>query len=503
MPTVASANDMPLRTGPPVDFSRSLEFFQEAAFDEATVCKTLSLSSISDFRTVQWEKLSPDAGPARLWWCVRTFMRGLVANEQESRAICGDDSINSFISLGLLRSSKRDPNALVCPVWLYPCEGFVVASDRTDDPDGDPAFEPGQDVVFPAIYQGTLRFLELLPDSQVGAALDLCGGSGIGALRLSRTAQTVTTADVAERSAMFADFNGRLNGVRMESVCGDVYEPVSRRHFDLISAHPPFVPAMGPHMVYRDGGETGEEITRRIIAGLPEYLRPGGTGVILCVARDTEERSFEHRARDWLGDQGDQFDIIFGCEKILSVPEIAESLCKGRRGINGLNVRTVTERLLSLQTRRFVYGALFLRRLNSRVGQEPLRLQLTLQGRPADFERVLFWRQKARQPEFIGQLASSRPRLAKNLELTVRHCVEGGELVPAECTFSVAAGFQAALRPDGWAVPLIARLNGGISVADVYEQARLADELPQGFPVESLLDLVGRMIERGFLEIPA
>lgn len=107
--------------------------------------------------------------------------------------ISGEETFDAFRSLGLLRSARKSPSAVVCPVWLYPCDGFVVASDRTDDPDGEP-YQPSADVVFPAIYGGTLRFLRLLPDAQNGAALNLCGGSGIGALHLSRTARAATTA---------------------------------------------------------------------------------------------------------------------------------------------------------------------------------------------------------------------------------------------------------------------------------------------------------------------
>jgi hypothetical protein len=38
-------------------------------------------------------------------------------------------------------------------------------------------------------------------------------------------------------------------------------------------------------------------------------------------------------------------------------------------------------------------------------------------------------------------------------------------------------------------------------VRQVFETARAADELPQGFALEPLLALVQWMIERGFLEV--
>ena len=498
MTAFVAAKDSPLHLGRGDDFSRVRNFLQTAAFDELNVCRALGVKSMGNLGAADWKKCPLEAVPPPLRWCLQVFMRGQFADHHESRTICGPEIFDAFCSLGLLRPARKIPTAVVCPVWLYPCDGFLIASDRTDDPDGD-VFQPGEDVVFPAIYPGTLRFLELLPDAQKGEALDLCGGSGIGALHLSRNAQSATTTDLAERSAVFANFKGHLNGINLESVCGDLYEPVRERQFGLITAHPPFVPAVGPNMVYRDGGDTGEEITRRIVAGLPAHLRPGGTCVILCVAIDTEKATFEKRAKEWLGPEQDHFDLVYGCEKILSVDEVIASLRRGQKSPNDHETQKLSERLRSINTRQFPYGALFIRRLTGAAAQEPLRLQLTPAGRAADFERVLAWRELARRPDFSAWLVNLRPRLANQLELTIRHAMRDGELVPVQCTFAVEAGFQAALRPDGWIVPVVARLNGGKSVREIFEEARSANELPSAFTLDAFAGLVSQMITHGFI----
>lgn len=74
-------------------------------------------------------------------------------------------------------------------------------------------------------------------------------------------------------------------------------------------------------------------------------------------------------------------------------------------------------------------------------------------------------------------------------------------MAPVEFTFSIERGFQAALRLDGWVVPLLARLEGKRSVAETIETARHANELPEGFTLDAFADLVKMMIERGFLEV--
>jgi hypothetical protein len=420
--------------------------------------------------------------------------------ESQARAACGEEVMTAMRSLGLLRAAKKDAGLVVCPVWVYPVEGFVVATDRRDDPDGEP-YEPPTDVVFPAIYGGTLRFLRLLPEAGGGEALDLCGGSGIGALWFSRTARAAATADVTGRSAHFAEFNARLNGAQVSSLCGDLYAPVAGRQFDVISAHPPFVPAVGPNMVYRDGGDTGEEITRRVIEGVPGHLRKGGTCMIVCVARDTLEKPFEQRARDWLGASAGEFDIVFGLEKVLSVEDVVDSMRNRGQEIGAERGRELLNRLRSLGTRQFVYGALFMRRLSSAESPEPFRIRLSPDGGAKDFARLLAWRQHSRRPGLAAWLQQSRPRLASKLELTVRHVMENGELTPAEFVFAIDNGFVGALRLDGWAVPLVARLDGRQSVGEVHEKAGKADELPEGFTLAAFADLVRVMIERGFLEV--
>jgi SAM-dependent methyltransferase len=490
--------DLPLRVGASAEFAQVRGFFQNTGFDDAALCRKLGIEDMSQLNLVQWEKRELEDLSAPLGWCLRVFTRGLLVSEEESRSLCGGEVFAAFVSLGLLRRAKLDTSAMLCPVWVYPVDGLVVASDRRDDPENK-SFTPPEDIVFPAIYGGTLRFLALLPEARGGDALDLCGGSGIGALRFSRTARSAASADLTQRSALFAEFNARLNGVPMESFCGDLYAPVPGRQFDLIAAHPPFVPATGENMAYRDGGDTGEEVTRRVIEGLPAHLRPGGTGVILCVARDTAEQTFEQRVRDWLGSNKDEFDIVFGLEKVLTVEEVVESMRKRGHHIGDKEAGELSARLQSLGTRQFVYGALFIRRAATPVIQEPMRIRLSREGRATDFERLLAWRHFSRQPGFGEWLASSCPRLAQQLELTVRHLVRDGELVPAEFVFSIAQGFEARLRPDGWVVPLLARLGANRSVKEVFDQARTADELPQGFTLEAFAGLVQTMIERGFL----
>jgi SAM-dependent methyltransferase len=537
-----TSTGFPIRLGSSAQFACIRDFFRRSYFNDTTLCRLLEMDDMSDLGRVVWEKFEfgnssekgvgsggvapppldllpleqdntepskprgttpgdkPEAvgcSPA-LGWCMAVFLRGLRFDENRSRAICGEEVFSAMMEMALLNRSTKGSGTVFSPVWVYPADGFVLVSDRRDNPEAD-TYTPPPDVVFPAIYAGTLRFLRLLPNVN-GDVLDLCGGSGIGALHLARNAVSAATADVTERSALYADFNVRLNGFAVASLCGDLYEPVLGKQFDLISAHPPFVPATGPSMIYRDGGDAGEDITRRVIEGLPQHLRPGGLCVLLCVARDTEEETFERRARSWLGAVAPNFDLVFGVEKFMTLEGVVDSMRRRSQEMTGAEAHQLLSRLRQLGTRQFAYGALFVQRFAQPVTDSPLRIRITAQANAADFERLLAWRVRRRHPDFNEWLAASRPRLAGALELTARHVVQDGSLVPAEFVFSISSGLENALRPDAWLVPLIARLQGNQSVREVFEQARHADDLPAGFALEDFSRLVEVMIERGLLE---
>ncbi|HSU56893.1 MAG TPA: methyltransferase [Candidatus Dormibacteraeota bacterium] len=491
-----------LTIGSDTDFSLARTFFQNADFSEKAVCREAGIESMAQFGDAKWEATRLAKVRPALQFCIQVFLRGLKHQSVEARNVCGEEVFQAFNRLGLLRPGTKSPDCVICPVWVYPADAFVIVSDRRDDPEGD-LFAPADDVVFPAIYPGTLRFLNLLPEARGGDALDLCGGSGVGALRFSQTAREAVTADITPRSAHFAEFNARLNGAAMRSLCGDLYAPLQGRQFDIISAHPPFVPATGQTMVYRDGGETGEQITKGVIEGLVAHLRPGGTAVVLCVARDTKDQTFEERAYEWLGPARKEFDIVFGLEKVLGVEEVVDSMRKRGHQMNDQDAVQLLQRLQTLGTAQFVYGALWLCRnlAGASTSAKPSRVRLLPSGSAGHFERLMAWRRERRNPNFLQQLALTRPTLDPRLELKARHIVRERELVPAEFIFAIENGFEAALRLDGWSVPLIARLDGKATVTEVFESAKAANETPKTFALQNFCDLVALMVERGFLNL--
>jgi release factor glutamine methyltransferase len=115
-------------------------------------------------------------------------------------------------------------------------------------------------------------------------------GTGTGALALAAArggAESVTAVDLSRRSAAVAWLNARLHRAPVEVRCGDLYEPVRGRRFDVVVANPPYVPAAGQdparYTIARcwDAGEDGRLLLDRLIAGLPDVLTVDGRALIL------------------------------------------------------------------------------------------------------------------------------------------------------------------------------------------------------------------------------
>jgi hypothetical protein len=134
------------------------------------------------------------------------------------------------------------------------------------------------------------------------SALDLCTGSGIHAVLASAHSERVIAVDINERAASCTRFNAKIAGAaNVEARVGDLLEPVKDEQFDLITANPPFVPSPVHSLAFRDGGRSGEDVQKRIVAGLPHHLAPGGIAQITTELGEREDEAITLRLREWLG----------------------------------------------------------------------------------------------------------------------------------------------------------------------------------------------------------
>lgn len=491
----------PIRMGTAEEFARVARTLKDASFDAETICRRFKLDDMSDVGSITPDDVERADVSPQLRLLTRLFLLQALTPCAAIEDVFDRATIDSFLSLGLLGTGEFGNDEFYARVLLYPVAGFAVASDRHSLPDGSD-FEPPPDVVFPAIFGGTLQFLRLLPRNWEGAALDLCSGTGVGAFVLSRCGQPAVSADITERAAAFARFNCALNGLEnVEVARGDLYEAVQGRTFGCIVAHPPYVPSLETKAIWRDGGVTGEALVKRIIEQLPEYLDPGGVFLSLSLGADTKQGKFEERARGWLGEHADEFDVVFGCQELRDPRQVLENLARKYTELGSQVIEKFESEFERAGVVQMPLGALCLRRATNGATKQPwtTRRKFTDQTDGGDFETAFSTHDRLSQPNFLASLEEATPRLSSRLEVKVTHVVHEGSLVPADFLFEIDKPFEAHVRFDSWMVPLLTRLDGKTTLAKIYEDANTEASIPEEFKLENFAVLVARALEMGFI----
>lgn len=496
---------LPVRIGTFEQFQRVAATLRAASFDEPTLCRTLKLGDMSDVGQVDEDEMDLSVVSPQLQILIRLFLYQAMVQRREVEAVFDVATIDSFLALGLWGAEEFGDDHFYARVLLYPVGGFFIASDRHSLPDGSP-FEPPPDIVFPAIFVGTLLFLDVLPTASGTEALDLCSGTGIAAMVLSRTHERSVSSDITDRAALFARFNCALNEREsVEVITGDLFDAVAGQSFDCIVAHPPYVPSIGITTIWRDGGSTGEALIRRIVEGLPDYLRAGGRFCAVTLGLDTKEGNFEARARSWLGDKADEFDILLGCVEERRPADVLKNFSERNATAGSNRVQELEAEFKRQGILKMPYGVLFMRRTLDPATHKPWTVRRRMKNglKGFDFDAVFSLHDRLSQPDFVSGLMAARPKLAERLQVKVTHVISEGSLVPAEFIFEIDEPFQAAAKFESWMVPLLARLDGVTTLSKIFDEAKERGEIPDDFALEDFCGLVAGAMSLGYIELPA
>ena len=452
-------------------------FLQKAGYNEDNVCNFLGIQRVCDFEQVDLGRLPAEGSePKPLGLLIRVFFLLQDATVSEIESSIPKDILEALQALDLLRRAGEGAPAFQSSVWLYPVAGFILASDRKKDL---------LDAVFPAISPLSYRFLKRMSRSLASDALDLGSGSGVAAMILSQNSQRVIASDVSARAVHFANFNCQLNGCdRVETVESDFYSALEGKTFDRIVSHPPYVPSVSNAVVWRDGGATGEEPIRRIVEGLPRFLRPGGTFYASCGGFDTQDKTFEKRIRSWLGPSEGLFDVLFAVEFDKSPWHLAVA----GRSNPAANSESGSQRLLEtfneIGALNFVAGALVIyRRAEADVSlpREPLtqRTQLSSMTDGSCFDNYLRWSRwlsRTKSPIALGHL---KPLPGSSLRVHINHLVKEQELVPCSFILESSRPFHAETKVDPEMVQVLLRCDGKTTLTKLYEIAREGSWVPE------------------------
>ena len=149
------------------------------------------------------------------------------------------------------------------------------------------------------------RFEPWIEAARVQAILDIGTGSGCIAIAsaVAFPRATVDATDISPDALAVARINIERHGVggRVRAVQSDVFAGLAGCRYDVIVTNPPYVGAEEmaglPDEYQREpalglrGGKDGLDIVRRILAGAPQHLQPGG--ILICEVGNTEAALME------------------------------------------------------------------------------------------------------------------------------------------------------------------------------------------------------------------
>ena len=475
-------------------------YLRAAGFSEKAVCGVLGITELRELLLDRRKTALPTTPLDELSILTRLFLRGESFRKEELERQLGAPVVESLISLGLAANDSSDSECLSCPVALYPVGTLFIVSDRWFSVK-EKDFKAPDDIVYPAITPNTTEFLATLPVTPCDSFLELCSGTGAVAQSAAAYAKKSWAIDITERSTQMAEFNRLLNGLDNVTVLkGNLYEGVEGLKFDRIVAHPPYMPVLRPGPIFYDGGADGEQITRRIVEALPQFLNPGGCFYCLAQGSDRKGAPLENRVRGWLGDGQADFDVAV-VEKRNQDPKDAAFIyaLKSKGGFEAVDL--MHESLAGLGVDSMVYGWIIIQRKNGSRRTFTVRRAGGHQVGKSEIAWLLKWETFVAKPSACDDLLEMIPVPSRVLELRTIHRMKNGELLPAHLALHAEEPFAMDCPVDPWVAMLIPMCDGHVTLRQLWEACKEHNFIHAETPPQEFAQFLSVLISGGFLEV--
>ena len=493
----------PFVHGTPAQFARLREWLTAMSYTEPALCDVAKISRLGELPRLDPSRkafMNPVDAQSLL---VHLFLDARLVPWSTVQAVLSASELSILTDLGLLQPAIANADICVGTVALFPCEDLFVVSDRLASMQTIGAGIPA-DAVYTPLTAETQRFVSLMPRVQCSDYLELCAGTGIAALIAARRfAGQAYSADITERSTRFARFNAALNDLpNFTAVEGDLYAPLSGKTFDVITAHPPYVPAESTEMVYRDGGVDGEQVTRRVIGGLAEHLNPGGLFYLDCAMADRSTEPLEPRMRRMLGPEEDEFDLVVFRNGLIDAKMYqAEQLAAGRMSPEVFARQKEYFKQVGIQ--RLVTIQAIIQR---RVAKRPVVTRRFSLGAGARAEDLLWLVRYASATVEWGadesrRLLDTPLRALPMTELRVRSVLKGGCWIPVTTTIGTSGPVAAEAPCPAWFPGLLARCDGRATAREHLVRLRAEGAVAATVSDNDFAELIRELADVPLLEL--
>jgi SAM-dependent methyltransferase len=465
-----------------------------AGYCEAAVRERLGLHDIAD---LHWRSLPiyRDERLARrdpLALAIELFLlQGAIARDEMERLL-PVASREVLLRTGLLEIDEA--GLMRAQASLFPVGDRLIFSDHAwpELPHPGYAQVPYDHVMAVGVDSRHLSRVTLR--RRVRSALDLCTGSGIQALLAAAHVERVVAVDINPRAVRCARFNASaLGAANLEVIEGDLFDSVGKERFDLITATPPFVPSPVNALGFRDGGPSGEDIQKRIVAGLPHHLAPGGTAQLVTELGEREGEPLIGRLRQWLAGAPLDIHVL----RVASHTAAQYAVGHARGGDYGSFLDSARAWAGNLRTQGYarVASVLVAFQWSSPACGPPW--ERIDESRPpqrsagAEIEATFLAERLSRSPELSRQLEGGRLRRVGPIAL-LEASVLGGDIPPKTKATPLGQALSIEHDLEPLERQILARIEGRAAVADLL---RLCAE--SGAQNVAVLEAIRSLLRKG------
>ena len=448
--------------------------FATAGYDEDGVAEAVRLAPLPEAAPLAIRRRSPDGAAA--------LMRLFLVEE----SVPADQLPVPAASLERAGLVERAAGSVRARVLLTPHDGLLLASDLSERAN-DSDYVSG-------VQNATLTLAALTIRRPVERVLDLGTGFGLQALLASRHAREVVATDVNPRALWYAELNGKLNGLAVDTRQGSWFEPVAGESFDLVVANPPFVISPDNRQLFRDSDLGGEEVSRKVAREAADYLREGGYATILANWISRDEREPWEPLLEWVEGSG--------CDALLLANEPIVPLQYASQWNEGLRrdpaaFEDAVERWLDhfdrLGAHGIGFGAVVLRRREGRNWHRGISANFPATGTAGRHLERIFAAEDNPLPARDDEVLDMRFRLVSGHRLR-QELVYRDEYELADVIMSLDDGIGLVAAVDARLLPVLFALDGRPLVAVAAEA---------GVEPGIVTAVVRRLYRDGFLEAAA
>jgi len=246
--------------------------------------------------------------------------------------------------------------------------------------------------------------------------------------------------------------------------------------------------------------QDGEEITRRIVEGLPDHLNDGGVFLALTMGTDRADRPFEHRVREWIG-AGEKISILHSwlarswilrslrCVQTGKPSAVAKNPNAGARCFNSLQITAACLRF-------HLHPAKIGRPKNFYCPAPGLTIKLR-----SPWEWLLRWESAACNDGVEQLLLDSPLHASPQMEFVVRHRLDKGFWNPSSYTLRTEDPFNMECSAQPWMAHLISLCDGKATGREALKTLIQNEALPKSTPAGEFARAAASLVSGGFIEV--